>query len=426
MTKKKMTKICYLSINKQKGSIQLKLMKKLISIFIYLMVPFFLMDCSNDNPPTSPNDISDGYTYKVPEQTGDGWETASLSDVGLDQTIITNLMNDLNNRDHYIHSIVIVKSGKLVFEEYFSGRDVELDEQIAGSGELKYTNKNFNRNTLHFQGSANKSFWSTFIGIGIDKGFINGIDEKMFSFFPDYEDLNNSEKNKITIAHMLTMTTGLPWDDGSYPIYDPRNDEYQMLFNEDPIRFVLEKHIVNSPGTNFHYNSGTTFLLSEIIKRSSGKSWEEFAEQFLFTPMGITSYRWANSRNTHNTIFAAGLYLRPRDMAKFGQLFLDKGLWNVNRIVSEQWTLESSGESIHFPTVHLPMPNFITGYGYQWWVGNFNNVTDIYCAAGWGGQFIMVLPDVNMTIVFTSGDYEENNFKLQFDTVNDFILAALI
>ncbi|MEJ2617116.1 MAG: serine hydrolase [Ignavibacteriaceae bacterium] len=395
-------------------------MKKLISIFIYLMIPFFLMDCSNDNPPTAPNDISDGYTYKVPEQTDDGWETASLSDVGVDPTIITNLMNDLNNRDHYIHSIVIVKNGKLVLEEYFSGRDVELDEQIAGSGELKYTNKNFNCNTLHFLGSANKCIWSALIGIGIDKGFINGTDEKMFSYFPDYEDLNDSEKNKITIAHMLTMTSGLPWDDGSYPIYDPRNDEYQMLFNKDPIRFVLEKPIVNSPGTNFHYNSGTTFLLSEIIKRSTGKSWEEFAEQYLFNPLGITSYRWSSSRNMRNTFYAAGLYLTPRDMAKFGQVFLDKGLWNANLIVSERWTLESSSESIHFPTVHLPMPKFITGYGYQWWVGNFNNVTDIYCAAGWGGQFIMVLPDVNMTIVFTSGDYEENNFKLQFDTVNDF------
>jgi CubicO group peptidase (beta-lactamase class C family) len=91
----------------------------------------------------------------------------------------------------------------------------------------------------------------------------------------------------------------------------------------------------------------------------------------------------------------------------------------------KQWTLESSGESIHFPTEHPPMPNLITGYGYLWWVGKFSNVTNVYCAAGWGGQFIMVLPDVNMTIVFTSGDYESNNFNEQFDIVNDFILPAI-
>lgn len=400
--------------------------RKLLIIFIYLVTSFLLVNCSNDNLPTSPDDISGGYTYIVPEQTDDGWETASLSDVGMDQTVISNLMNDLMSRNHFIHSIVVVKNGKLVFEEYFSGKDVELDEQVAGSNELKYTSKNFDRNTLHFQGSTNKSFWSALVGIGMDKGFIQGINAKMFSFFPDYEDFKSNEKGNITIEHMLTMTSGLTWDDGSYPIYDPRNDEYQMLFNEDQVRFVLEKPLVTSPGTNFHYNSGTTFLLSEIVKRSSGKSLEEFAEQFLFSPLGITSYRWASSRNTHNTVFAAGLYLRPRDMAKFGQLVLQRGLWDANRIVSEQWILESSGELIHFPTVHQPMPNFITGYGYQWWVGKFANLTDVYCAAGWGGQFIMVLPDVNIVVVFTAGDFEGNNFQLQFDIVHNYILSALM
>ena len=396
-------------------------------IFYFLIIStIILISCSNDNPPTSPENTSNGYIYNVPEQTSDGWETASLSDVGMDRTVIINLMNNLQNRNHLLHSIVVVRNGKLVFEEYFSGRDVELDEQVAGSGVLKYTSRNFDLNTLHFQGSANKSFWSAMIGIAIDKGFIQSTSEKMFSYFPEYNDLSSSEKDKITILNMLTMTSGLPWDDGSYPIYDPRNDEYQLLFNEDPVRFVLEKPVVTSPGTNFHYNSGTTFLLSEIIKRSSGISLDEFVDQFLFAPLQITSYRWSNSRNTHNSIFAAGLYLRPRDMAKLGQMYLQDGMWNANRIVSEQWTNESSGESIHFPTIHPPLPNFITGYGYQWWMGKFNNLTDVYCAAGWGGQFIMVLPDVNTVVVFTAGDFEKNNFQLQFDIVNDFILSAIL
>lgn len=411
-----------LTIKRKHKMIQVK---KLSINFICLVFSIFLWSCSTDNSPTSPDNTSDGYIYSVPEQVNDGWETGSLTEVGMDQKKITGLMIDLINRNHYLHSIVIVKNGKLVFEEYFSGKDVELDEQIPGSGSLKYTSKNFDRNTLHFLGSANKSFWSAMIGIGIDKGFIESIDEKMFSFFPEYEELNNTEKDKITIAHMLTMTSGLPWDDGSYPIYDPRNDEYQMLFNEDPVRFILEKTLVNSPGTHFHYNSGTSFLLSEIIKKSSGKSLEEFADQFLFNPLGITSYRWSNSRNIHNSIYAAGLYLRPRDMAKLGQLFLQGGMWNSNRIVSEQWTLESSEESIHFPSEHPPMPHFISGYGYQWWLGKFLGGTEVYCAAGWGGQFIMVVPDVNLTVVFTSGDYEGNDFNEHFDIVNNYILQAI-
>jgi CubicO group peptidase (beta-lactamase class C family) len=406
--------------------VQMKLIRKLLIIFIFLATQFLLVSCNKDNPPTFPENTSNEYTYTVPEQTGDGWETASLSDVGMDQSIITNLMNDLLSNDHFIHSIVIIRNRKLVFEEYFSGNDVELDEQIAGSGELKYTYRDFNRNSLHFQASGWKSFISALIGIGIDKGFIQGTNEKMFSFFQDYVDLNSNEKDKITIAHMLTMTSGLPWDDGSYPIYDSRNDEYQLLFNEDQIRFILEKPIVASPGTNFHYNSGTSFLLSEIVKRSSEKTLEDFAEEYLFAPLEITSIRWATSRNANSTIYVGGFYLRPRDMAKFGQLFLQEGLWGTNRIISEQWIMESTGESVHFSGEHPPMPNFIGGYGYQWWVGKFSDDTEVYCAAGWGGQFIMVLPDVDMIIVFTSGDYEENNFKIQFDIVDDFILPALI
>ena len=402
-------------------------MKKMINQreLIILVFLFLFMSCKDEHNLIEPEINETNYSYSVPEQINDGWETNSLSDVGFNKNKIVELMNKLKIQDHSLHSIIIVKDGKLVLEEYFSGLEIELDYQVAGSGQLKFTPKEFDRDTEHFLGSAYKSFISALIGIAIDKETIFNIDQKMFSFFPEYQEYNNIDKNNINIRQMLNMTSGLDWDDGSYPIYDPRNDEYQLLFNEEPVKFILKKNLIYLPGEKFHYNSGTTFLLSEIISRVSGLSFDIFASEVLFKPLGITQFRWAISRNEHHSIFSGGLYLRPRDMAKFGQLILNNGLWNNKRIISEEWINKMLTESIRFPYQRPPMPEMIRGYGYQWWLGQCDEELKLYCAAGWGGNFIMVLPDINITIVFTAGDYENNNFQTQFDIVINYILPAI-
>ena len=185
-----------------------------------------------------------------------------------------------------IHSLLVVKDGKLVFETYYPGDDITVTDKPS------FTRKDFDRDTLHCAAWASKSFTSILFGIAVDRGIITGLDEKMFATFPGYADLSDEEKAEITVRQMLTMTSGIPWDK-SYPYSDERNDLGHMLFSSsDPIQYVLEKSLTSKPGEMWVYNSGTTNLLGEILHRKTGTPLVEYAGENLFNPLGITSYEW--------------------------------------------------------------------------------------------------------------------------------------
>ncbi len=396
----------------------MKTSKLLFGMLIMLSVFLFTLSCKDSTDPGNNN--GNEYTYSVPEQVNDGWETASLADAGMNPLPLIIMMNELLNReDHQVHGILIVKNGKLVFEEYFSGEDLDI------SSGPQYVHRDFDRNTLHYLASVNKSFTSALVGIAVDRGLITGVDEKLFSFFPEYADLNNEEKDKITVAHTLAMASGIPWDE-STPYSDPRNDMRQMFMSNDPIRYVLAKPLFATPGAQFHYNSGTTCVLGEIVKKQSELSLKTFAERYLFSPLGISDYQWQMLPN-NVTLASGGLYLRPRDMAKFGQLYLQKGIWNGDRVISREWVEASAQESIALPSSKNPWPGFAYGYGYQWWLGNYNTGNTHTCfAAGWGGQYIFVLPDPEMVVVITAGAYEAGDYDMFYRIVNDYILGSVL
>jgi CubicO group peptidase (beta-lactamase class C family) len=363
-----------------------------------------------------------GYTYHVPEQAGDGWPTASAADVGMQTASFVTLMNDLSRQTaHNVHGIVVARNGKLVFEEYFSGEEMDIRGQT-----VLYVQKTFDRNTPHFLASASKSVTSLLIGIALDKGTLPGVDRTMFSFFPEYANLGTPQKNSITISHMLTMSSGIPWDEG-YPFDDPRNDLVSMVGSQDPIGFVLAKQLTASPGVQFLYNSGTTNLLGEIVRRKSGQILNNFADQYLFAPLGIASHTWVGCAQKPDVALASsGLYITPREMAKIGQVCLQKGVWNGNRIVSENWVNESTLQHIQVPANQNPMPKLITGYGFQWWLGTFaTGNSSVYFAAGLGGQYIFVFPSKDMVVVMTGGAYRTQAYEIFYDVVNNYILPSL-
>ncbi len=246
----------------------------------------------------------------------------------------------------------------------------------------------------------------------------------MLSFYPEHSDLNGTQKAGITLQHMLTMSSGIPWDE-SVPYDDPRNSLNQQFYSEDPVRYLLEQPLTAPPGTTFIYNSGTTNVLGDIVRVASGQTLVEFAKQRLFTPLGIASYDWIGfPLAPHIAVASSTLYLRPRDMAKIGQLYLQGGVWNGDQIISEEWIAESTSEHIRVPSSSSPIPGLINGYGYQWWRGTFSNGgTETYFAAGWGGQFIFVLPDLDMVVVLTGGQFE-GDYQGFYDLVNDYVLAA--
>ena len=364
------------------------------------------------------------YAYQAPQQTSDGWETASLGDAGMDTAPFIDLMNQLLNRnERHVHGIVVARDGKLVFEEYFPGEDLDLSDMSEG---IAFTYREFDRNTRHCLASDTKSITSILLGIAVDEGLVEGIDATTFSFFPDYSNLSDATKSQITLAHMLAMASGLPWNE-DYPYDDPRNDLTSMVFSEDPIAYVLGKSNVAAPGMQFIYNSGTTNLLGEVVRRASDMTLRAFAEQHLFAPLGITGYEWYAFPNAPGmAVASSALYLRPRDMAKIGQTYLDAGVWNGARVVSADWVTGSTARVIDVPASENPVPAYLHGYGRQWWLGTFPATnTDFYTAAGWGGQFIIVIPGYDMVVVITAGDFDHPTYDALLGMVDDYVLAAV-
>ena len=350
------------------------------------------------------------YEYQKPEQLDDGWDTASLSDVGMDETIIVQSMNDiLYKTDHQIHSILLVKEDKLVFEEYFPGYAF-YHGPLTG----------FDRETKHNLASVTKSFTSALIGLAIDQGFLQDVNQKVFDFLPEYANLRTGEKDKITLEHLLTMTSGLEWDESTYLYTDPRNDCAQLFHQSDPIRYVLGKPVATEPGVQFLYNSGNTNVLGEIIRKATGLRADEFADEHLFAPLGITDFWWKELPN--EVCYTSGdMKLRPRDMAKFGLVYLNEGSWKGEQILSGEWVEASTTPSITVDPY--------SDYGYQWWIHNHEVNTEqipSFSARGWGGQNIIVFPDLDMVVVTTAGYYDEPELESKITLLTLYILASVL
>jgi CubicO group peptidase (beta-lactamase class C family) len=355
------------------------------------------------------------YQYAVPEKINDGWKTASLNDVNVDANLINELFERVGDNTYKnIHSVLLVKNGKLVVEEYFPGQD--------SVGQYRM----FTRDTLQEMHSATKSVNSILIGIAIDQRLIRGVDETISNFFPEYSNIfTNKEKDTIRVKDLLSMTSGLSWDEWTYPYTDPRNDTAVMASRADFFRYVLEKPMATLPGTKFVYNSGISLMLGEIIYKTSGLKADKFAERYLFLPLGITNYSWGSAPNgVVNTL--GGLSLRPRDMAKIGYLFLNGGCWQGKQIVSKKWVEVSTGQQVD--AGQLPAWFLADGYGYQWWLGSFHvrgQIIESYSARGRGGQFIIVFPALQMAAVFT-GWNDNKLLGRPLDMLQRYILPAAI
>lgn len=371
---------------------------KILIVFIsFVCVCLFIFSCIQEKNPLE-SDIA--YQYKIPSQLNDGWETSSLTDVGMDQSLFVNLMNELNEIDeHRIHSLLIIKNDKLVFEEYFQGDKFNLAQYTGETG--------FDRDDTHDLCSVTKSFTSALIGIAIDMGYIQSTEQKMLNFFPEYSNLipNWLNKNEISLKHLLTMTSGIEWDDETYSYFDSRNDMYQLFNSSNPIRYILLKDLIEVPGEVFAYRNCNTNVLGEIVRKATLERLDVFAENYLFSKLEITDFEWQMLPN--DVVFCSGdLRLRPRDMAKFGYLFLNDGNWKGEQIISNEWINISTQKTIN-PNDYVVDFNWADGYGYQWWI--WENVYGFefqaYLAAGWGGQWIIVCPLKNLVIVSTAGNY---------------------
>ncbi len=371
-----------------------------VSIFSLLF-----LSCSQDeapgdqtDPPPSPPVPVIEYTYHIPEKTMDGWLTDSLEAVQMNRILLGNMVMEIL-RAHYreVHAVLVARKGKLVFEEYFPGHDFNYF-QDGFLGEYI----DFNRNTPHNTHSLTKSIVSACAGLAIEKGIIGGIQDFVFDYLPAYQAFRDSLKEKITIRHLLTMSSGLDWNECCVPPGDPQYDIYQLDIAPDPIAYLLSKEVTREPGAIFNYNGGTVDLLGEIIHEASGTRLDSFCLEYLFRPLGIGSADFQHLAS--GFIVAHGdIYMRPRDMAKFGQMYLDDGAWNGKQVLSPGWVAQSVIKQIDIPSL-----SWATGYGYLWWLNDYlldGQYYTAFKAMGWGGQEIFVFPDFDMVIVFTGANY---------------------
>ncbi len=238
---------------------------------------------------SSCNSTSNGRNYQVPEQTTDGLQVASMEQLGFNTSLITDVVDRIE-RGKYgeVHSILIYKDDKLVLEEYFPGHTYQWDapghkgEWVAWDSEMQ-----------HCIQSDTKSITSLCIGIAMDKGFIESVNQSIFDYLPDYQHLNINNKEYITIEHLLTMTSGLQWEEWAISLSSVENDQIAIFFSDvGPINYVLGSDFAAVPGTRFNYSGGDIQILVEILENATGMQLDEFSEKYLFEPLGITSFDW--------------------------------------------------------------------------------------------------------------------------------------
>jgi CubicO group peptidase (beta-lactamase class C family) len=352
----------------------------------------------------------------VPIARDDGWPVASINeDKLIDRGALCRMADQLAaSSNANIHAVLVARSGKLVFERYFTGSD-EIPGLFYGR---RVKNVTFDADTLHDVKSVSKCVASLAVGIALDRGLIRSVNEPIFSFFPELADLRTPEKDRILLLHALNMTMGLEWVEATPATGDENNDEARMHRAPDPCRYVLSLATTAPAGQEFFYNTGALALVSAIVRKATGSPLDELAQAALFEPLGITDVEW--SRVKGDTDAGGGLRLRPRDMAKIGQLVLAGGRWNGRQIVSRDWTETSTVSKIKATD-----DGFDGFYGYLWWLGRSRidgREVGWVGALGRGGQSIRIVPELDLVVVVTAGyyqDYSPRASQVQFGVFRD-------
>jgi len=306
----------------------------------------------------------------------------------LDLVAIERAANNLPR----LHSLLIHQHGDMVYEQYFNGRDASQAANMK---------------------SASKSVISALVGIAIARGDIASLDQPVSDYFPDILADAAPAKRAITIENLLTMEAGLE---------STSNRNYgRWAVSDDWVRFVLEQPMVGTPGSDMIYSTGSTHLLSAIIERASGSSTLEYAERHLTGPTGMNISDW--SQDPQGVYFGGNnLEMRPRDMLKFGQLYLNGGEWGGRQLLSREWVEQS-----HSPHADSPRGQG-RHYGYGWWLRDLAGM-QVPVAWGYGGQLIFVVEPFDLVVVATAdsqpGDGRYMQLRGIYDLVETHILAPL-
>ncbi len=350
------------------------------------------------------------YEYAKPPATGDGWATAPARDVGMDETVLARLVRRLidadpsTRRPALIHSLLVARRGKLVLEEYFFGFDREKRHDIR---------------------SAGKTFGSVLLGVAMMRGKRIAPETPVYGLLAPMKPFANLDprKARITVAHLMTHTSGLACDDND-PASPGREETMQSQKSQpDWWKYTLDLPMAHEPGTRYAYCSANSNLVGAVLKRAMGTSLPELFERWVARPLHFGRYSW-NLMPTGEGYLGGGAFLRPRDLLKVGQTYLDGGVWRGRRIVDPSWVARSTSPYVQISpaTTGLGKDRFPEFYGegedaYAWHLNQLRSGERTYReyeASGNGGQLLMVIPQLELVVVFTAGNYRQGGIWGRF------------
>lgn len=346
-------------------------------------------------PPTAPTP----YRYQVPSALPDGWTVASLSDAQIETAPIEGLVQRIREKQaglRHLDGLLIARHGKLVLEENFRSA-LDFTDAWARNQDLG----------LHALNSVTKSFAATLVGQAIDDRWLDSTELRVHDAFADLQPIGawSPAKASTRLADWLTMRHGLQWDELSSSYFESSNINTRMNAAANPLRFLLGLPQAAEPGQVFAYSTGISYALGVLVQRATGLAVETYLQRRLLQPLNIGKHTgWSLAGHFH---MGSALYLSLRDMSKLGQLYLDGGTWNGQRLVSADWVRQATQQRLQGPGY---------GYGYQWWMTDFQvqgrTLTSFY-AHGFGGQFIFVLPQLNTVVGLLGSAYNAGDDALR-------------
>lgn len=320
------------------------------------------------------------------------WDVSTPEAQGMDAEMLNQMYAEIASRKIDVHHVLILKNGYKVSEANYYP---------------------YGSDDLHLLNSVTKSFTSALIGKAIDESFIDGVDQSVMSFFKDRTIANPSaNKDAMQLKHLLTMTSGIDWSEevGGSAV----NSTTQMWQSDNQIQFMLDLEVLNEPGSQFYYSTGGTHLMSGILRETTGMVEADYATEKLFNPLDINTFAWG-ADNQGNNSGGSRLFLTATDLAKFGELYRNQGLWNDAQIIPASWVDASIQKYYDTPAG----PSSMSGYGYQWWMNPFGG----YSARGFGGQFLYVVPESDLVVVILGSMY--STFFEPDRLMSKFILPAI-
>jgi CubicO group peptidase (beta-lactamase class C family) len=334
-----------------------------------------------------------GGSSPEPDEPTEPWTLVPPAEVGMDAAILQGAVSV----EHFRTSLIVQRHGKPVLEQYWKGFDKDDLQEIR---------------------SATKSITSLMTGIAIDKGIVKGVDQPISELLGAAYPGRPALSRNITVRQLLTMSTGLHCDD--WDSASPGAQE-KMYPTQDWVDFILNLPQRTAPGTEARYCTGGVTTLGRAISEASKLSVPAFADQHLLAPLGIKKMDWVTYDSGRHASAGGRASLRPRDMLKIGQLVLQKGKWNGHQIVSEAWI----AESIRPRTRVIGAPE---DYGYLWWSTKFQHKdrqVPVYFAIGNGGQYIFVIPELDLVAVFTGNHFNKDTDTSTFEIVARNIVGAV-